>query len=160
MRADTQELIEEHKDHLFAVAFNVCRTVADAEDVVQDAFIAYHTSSKDFEDEEHIKAWLLRVTVNKAVSVTRQLWRRKSVPLDDYMDTLAFEDPQAESLFAEVMRLPQKQRVAVHLFYYEDLSVREVAQVLKISEGAVKTRLSRGRKQLKRALKEEWSDES
>lgn len=159
MRPPTEDLIPQYKDRLFAVAFNVCGNAADADDVVQDAFIAYHTSTKDFADAEHLKAWLLRVTVNKAVSVTRSFWRRRAVPLDDYVQTLAFEEPGDQELFLEVMKLPRKLRVVLHLFYYEDCSVREVAEILGVSEGAVKTRLSRGRKALKQALQEGWGDE-
>ena len=159
MRIETEVLIDKYKDNLFAAAFNVCKNAADAEDVVQETFIQYHTSSKSFESEQHIKAWLLRVAVNRAINVTRSFWRRRSVPLEDYAQTLAFETPEAGALFEAVMGLPDKYRVTVHLFYYEDYSVREISKILKVTEGNVKVRLSRGRKLLKKVLKEEWSDD-
>ncbi len=159
MRIATELLMDKYKDNLFAVAFNVCKSSADADDVVQETFIQYHNSDKEFENEQHIKAWLIRVAVNKSVNVTRSLWRRQTVPLEEYMEALSFETPEAESLFEEVMKLPDKYRVVIHLFYYEDYSVREIAGIVKATEGSVKTRLNRGRKLLRKALKEEWSND-
>ena len=75
------------------------------------------------------------------------------------METLAFETPQSEILFETVMQLPEKYRIVIHLFYYEDYSVREIAGILNLSESNVKVRLSRGRSLLKEVLKEEWNDD-
>ena len=125
---------------------------ADAEDVVQDTFIRYHTTNTQFSDEQHIRAWLLRVAINKAKNVTMSFWRRRGVPLEDYAETLAFPSPEAGDLFEKVMKLPEKYRIVIHLFYYEDYSVREIAGILRITEANVKVRLSRGRRLLKEAL--------
>ena len=67
--------------------------------------------------------------------------------------------PVEMRLFDEVMRLPEKTRIVIHLYYYEDMSVREIAHILMSTEGAVKMRLSRGRNMLKASLQEEWSDD-
>ena len=75
------------------------------------------------------------------------------------METLFFPDSQSRDLFEEVMKLPDKFRIVIHLFYYEDYSVREIADILKLSESNVKTRLSRGRALLRNSLKEEWEDD-
>ena len=75
------------------------------------------------------------------------------------METLSFPDPQSRNLFEEVMKLPDKYRIVIHLFYYEDYSVREIAKILKLSESNVKVRLSRGRSLLKDSLKEEWEND-
>ncbi len=159
MRMETEVLMDRYKDNLFAVAFNVCKNAADADDVVQDTFIQYHTQTRQFESEQHIKAWLIRVAINRAINVTRSLWRRSSLPLEEYMESLPFETPEESTLFAQVMALPEKYRVVIHLFYYEDYSVRDIAGILKVNETNVKVRLSRGRGLLKKALKEEWSDD-
>ena len=79
--------------------------------------------------------------------------------IEDYMETLVFETSESETLFETVMKLPEKYRIVIHLFYYEDYSVREIANVLRISESNVKVRLSRGRSILKEQLKEEWNDD-
>lgn len=76
--------------------------------------------------------------------------------LEDYMETLLFETPESGELFEAVMNLPEKYRIVIHLFYYEDYSVREIAGILKLSEGNIKVRLSRARSLLKDKLQEEW----
>lgn len=83
----------------------------------------------------------------------------RGVPLEDYAETLAFPSPEAGDLFEKVMKLPEKYRIVIHLFYYEDYSVREIAGILRITEANVKVRLSRGRRLLKEALQEVWTDE-
>ena len=70
MKTETSVVVEKYKDSIFSAAFNVCANAADAEDVVQDTFIRYHTTNTQFADEQHIRAWLLRVAINKAKNVT------------------------------------------------------------------------------------------
>lgn len=159
MRQPLQELIECYQGSLYAAAFSVCRNQMDAEDVVQETFVQYYTSKKEFEDRMHIRAWLLRVVINKAKNVNRTFWRRNKRSLEEYMETLPFEDSESRDLFEEVMKLPEKYRIVIHLFYYEDYSVREIAGILKLSESNVKTRLSRGREMLRNVLKEAWEND-
>ena len=159
MRMETEVLMDRYKDNLFAVAFNVCKNAADADDVVQDTFVQYHTQNRQFESEQHIKAWLIRVAINRSINVTRSLWRRSSLPLEDYMESLPFEAPEDSTLFAQVMALPEKYRVVIHLFYYEDYAVEEIARILRRPAGTVKSQLNRGRGLLKEMLKEEWDDD-
>ncbi len=156
MKKSIEDLISEYQGNLFVAAFNVCKNVEDAKDVVQDTFISYYTSNQKFKDEQHIRAWLFRVAINKAKDVNKSFWHRNKMPLEDYIETLPFETKEDLNLFETVLNLPEKYRVVIHLFYYEDLSVREIARILKASESNVKVRLSRGRKLLKDTLKEEW----
>lgn len=79
--------------------------------------------------------------------------------LEDHMETLPFETPESENLFETVMQLPDKYRTVIHLFYYEDYSVHEISEILKLSESNVKVRLSRGRSLLKEKLQEEWEND-
>ena len=97
--------------------------------------------------------------VNKAKNTRSTFWRRNTLPLEEYIETLSFETPETKELFEEVMRLPDKYRIVIHLFYYEDYSIKEIARILKASESNIKVRLSRGRAKLKEALKEGWEDE-
>ena len=159
MRQPVQELAASYQGSLFAAAFNICKNAQDAEDVVQDTFVQYYTSKKEFESEQHIRAWLMRVAVNKAKNINRTFWRRNKISIEEYMETLVFETPAAETLFETVMQLPDKYRIVIHLYYYEEYAVREIAQILKLSESNVKIRLSRGRAMLKETLKEEWDDD-
>ena len=159
MRQPVDELIACYQDNLYAVAFNICKNQMDAEDVVQETFVQYYTTKKQFEDKQHLRAWLIRVAINKAKNLTRTFWRRNKCSIEDYMETLTFEDTDSRNLFEEVMKLPDKYRIIIHLFYYEDYSVKEIAEILKLSEGNVKTRLSRGRTLLRNTLKEAWDNE-
>lgn len=159
MRQPVQELIERYQNNLFVAAFQICRNQEDAEDVVQDTFIQYHATQKQYENEEHIRAWLLRVAINKAKNVNLTFWHRKKQPLEEYIETLTFESEKSGELFETVLGLPEKYRIVIHLFYYEEYSVQEIAKVLKLSESNVKVRLLRGRQMLKDALKEDWEDD-
>ncbi len=159
MRLPVEMLVERYHQNLFAVAFNVCKNREDAEEVVQDAFIQYHLKRLDFQNEEHIRAWLIRVTINKAKNAARTFWRRHRTSLEESMAVLTFDDQESEQLFEAVMALPQKYRIVVHLFYYEDYSIHEMAELLSLSESNVKTRLSRARAMLRDTLKEVWSDD-
>ena len=156
MRKSLEWLINEYQVNMFVTAFNICKNVEDAKDVVQDTFIAYHTSNQQFNDEQHIRAWLFRVTVNKAKDVIKSFWHRNKMPLEDYLETLPFESKEDSDLFEAVLNLPKKYRIVIHLFYYEEYNIQEISQILHISESNTKTRLSRGRKLLKDVLMEEW----
>lgn len=159
MRLSAGEAYEKYADRVFAAAFAVCRDRADADDVTQDTFMRYLTHGQDFRSEEHVKAWLLRVAVNRARDMVRSFWRRSRAPWEETMAQLPFAEPADRGLFAAVMALPERYRTAIHLFYYEDMSVAEIAGLLSVREGTVKSRLSRGRKLLKNELMEEWDDD-
>ena len=159
MRLETQALAEQYRDRLFAAAFQVCGNAADAEDAAQEALLRYHLSDKEFENQEHIRAWLLRVAVNWAKNISRSFWRRNTLPLEEYMETLTFDCQESREIFREVMALPEKYRLVIHLYYYEDYSVQEISRILGIRVSNVKVRLSRGRQMLKATLQEVWDDE-
>ena len=159
MRMETQALAETYRDRLFAAAFQVCGNAADAEDAAQEALLRYHISEKQFESEQHIRAWLLRVAINCAKNVSRSFFRRNTVPLEDYMDSLEFDSGESREIFREVMNLPETYRLVIHLFYYEDYTVAEIGRILGLTESNVKVRLSRGRQLLKKNLQEVWDDE-
>lgn len=156
MKIKTEVIMEQYKDNLYSIAFNICQNAADADDVVQDTLLAYHTTEKQFDSEQHIRAWLIRVAINKAKNISMSFFRRSSASLEDYIDSLLFETPETKNLLEEVLKLPEKYRIVIHLFYYEDYSVKEMAEILHTSESNVKVRLSRGRKLLKKSLQEAW----
>ena len=106
MRQPVQELIERYRGNVFVAAFQICKNREDAEDVAQDTFLQYHLSKKEYESEEHIRAWLLRVAINKAKNVNLTFWRRNKQPLEDYIEDLTFETKEASDLFEAVLALP------------------------------------------------------
>lgn len=159
MKPSVEILIEKYRNSLYAVAFNLCKSVQDAEDVVQDTFIQYLLHKKEFESEQHIRAWLIRVAINKAKNKNNAFFRRNALPLEDYTKTLTFESEESFELFETVMKLPEKYRIVIHLFYYEDYSVNEIADILRVTSSNVKVRLSRGRMSLRNTLQEVWEDD-
>ena len=159
MRLSVEETFQKYGDRIFSAAFSVCRNRADADDVVQDTLLRYYSLSKDYASEAHLKAWLIRVAVNRAKDITSSFWRKHQVEWEDYMNELAFEEPEDGRLFEAVMRLPEKYRTVIHLFYYEDYAVEEIAGILRRPCGTVKSQLNRGRKLLKHMLQEGWNDD-
>lgn len=159
MRLSVDETFRKYGDRIFSAAFSVCRNRADADDVVQDTLIRYYSLDKEFENEAHLKAWLIRVAVNRAKDINASFWRRNTVEWEDYMDELIFEAPEDSQLFGAVMRLPEKYRTVIHLFYYEDYAVEEIAAILRRPKGTVKSQLNRGRTLLKNMLQGEWTDD-
>ena len=153
MRMQTEVLVERYQQNMFAAALSACKDPQDAEDAVQEALLAYHTSGKEFESEEHIRAWLLRVAINKAKNMRMSFWKKHKVSLEDYIESISFETEQESELFEAVMELPEKYRVVLHLFYYEDYSIREIGKILRRTENTVKSQLSRGRALLKESFR-------
>ena len=104
MRLPLELLIDRYQKNLFAAAYNVCANAQDAEDVVQDTFLQYYSTNKQFNDEEHIKAWLLRVAINKAKDVTRRFRWKNAVSLEDLNEDIPFEDPEVETFKMRLSR--------------------------------------------------------
>lgn len=155
MRRSVDEAFQKYGDRIFSAAFSICRCREDADDVVQDTFLKYYLQNRDYIDDAHLKAWLLRVAVNRAKDISHTFWRRNRVSWEEYMDELEFVQPEDRSLFQAVMKLPERYRTVIHLFYYEEYSVQEIASILGRSQGTVKSQLSRGRQLLKIMLTED-----
>ena len=155
MRLTVEDAFQKYGDRVFSAAFSICRNQEDADDVVQDTFLRYHIKNLQYMDENHLKAWLLRVAINRAKDITAAFWRRNRVSWEAYMEELEFTQPEDRSLFRAVMALPEKYRLVLHLYYYEECSIREIASLLHTGEGTIKSRLSRGRKLLKTMLTED-----
>ena len=130
----------------------------DAEDAVQEVFLRLYTEEKLFESGEHLRRWLIRVTLNVCRDTLKSPWRKRRVPLDTVPDQPVFDAPEQGELYQAVMALPEKYRVTLYLFYYEELSTKEIAELLGLRQTAVTTRLSRGRELLKKRL-EAWQDD-
>ncbi|MBR5619693.1 MAG: sigma-70 family RNA polymerase sigma factor, partial [Clostridia bacterium] len=124
-----------------------------------DVFLKLWSRKQPFEDEEHTDKYLTRVCVNVCKNMLRSPFRKRCTDLDDAQSLYTFDSTEDYDLFCAVMSLPLRERTVVHLFYYEDLPVREIAETLRASESAVKTALHRARNHLKNCLKEEGNRE-
>ena len=146
-------LAETYQSMVYRIALNSFRNIQDAEDAVQEVMLKLYLRKESFESPDHARNWLIQVTLNYCRSVWRSPWRQR-VSLEELTVAIPFSCSEDAELFQAVMDLPEKHRTILYLFYYEDLSVREIAQLLKLSETAVTSRLSRAR----RVLKEEWTE--
>lgn len=144
---------ERHLDMVYRVALNWFRNPADAEDAAQTAMLKLWQADTEFADDEHLRRWLVRVTLNVCRDMARSPWRRHTVPLEELPEP-AFSDEERRAVYREVMALPGKYRVPLYLYYYEGYSVAEIGELLRLNASTVQTRLARARGKLKLSLTE------
>ena len=155
-RAAFAALVVQHQAALYRTARSILHSDQDAADAVQEAICLAYASRSRLRDLQKWKAWMLRILVNVCYSALRK--RHDTASLDEvevYLAAPETDHSERLSLWDTVCTLPEQMRIVVTLFYYEDLSVRQISQILKISQGAVRTRLSRARDQLRQMLEEE-----
>lgn len=156
-----ENIIDKYADMVYRLALTEVKNQTDADDIFQEVFLRLVKNLHKLEDWEHVKAWLIRVTINCSKSHFSNFWNRnvdgipeenqigeESVALDELING---EHPVTTA----VHKLPEKYRIVVHLFYFEDFSVQQIARVLKQSENTVKSQLHRARKLLKELLEGE-----
>lgn len=146
-------LAQRYIDTIFRIAYSYLRSQADADDVTQDVLIQLYKTETAFESDDHLKHWLIRVTVNRCKNIFRSPWR-KVENIADYENSLTFEAPEHRELFDAVMALDKRYRLPVLLYYYEGYSQKEIAGLLSLPEETVRTRLFRARGKLKATLTE------
>lgn len=146
------EVIEKYADMVYRLAFSRVKNKNDADDIFQEVFLRYIKNEREFETEEHRKAWLIRVTINCSNSFFSSAWTQKVVSIAE-TELPPFETPEELGLHEMLMQLPVKYRTVLHLFYYEDLPINEISRILKRKPATVKTQLARARQMLKEKLK-------
>ena len=154
---DPGALARQYAPAVYRLAYARTGNRADAEDVMQEVFLRLVKARPSFGSGAHAKAWLLRVAANCASDLFRLPWRRREEPLKDNLP--APEEPETGSVTEAVLSLPARYRIPIHLYYYEDLSVAEIARTIGKSEGTVKSRLFRARNLLRERLREEEQGE-
>lgn len=157
----TQEfemIYQQYKNLLYRIAFTYLKNNADVEDILQEVFLKRVYQAPVFDNSEYEKRWMIRITVNMCKNVLKNFWNQNMDSLDENMDLLFQQwdmDSNEKTIMDEVFRLPEKQRIVIYLYYFEGYACKEIANILKISESAVKMRLKKGRTQLKAVLVEE-----
>lgn len=154
LKNDIEAVYDMYADMLYRLSLSYLQNSEDARDAVQDVFIKYATASDIFKDDEHKKAWLIRVAVNCCNDMLRRRKLRNYVPLDEISETVAMDEESSSDIMNCLKLIPPKNRAAVILHYLEGYSVEETAKVLKISVSAVKMRLKRGREALYELIRE------
>ena len=127
-----------YQNMVFRTALHSLGCRSDADDAVQEVFLRLYQHGKGFENGEHLRRWLLRVTVNYCRDVLKSPWRKRRVSLDELPDIPVFDQPEQAALYREVMALPEKYRTVLNLFYYEELTARGlIAQVAGTAAEAI-----------------------
>ncbi len=142
-----------YMDTVYRLALNYLKSPDSADDVTQEVFLRLYRTETAFASEEHIRNWLIRVTINECKRSFGAHWRRVE-PLEAYADKLTFSSEENSETYRAVMDLPGKYRIVIHLHYYEGYSTQEIAQMLRMKQSTVCTQLERGRKLLKNMLLE------
>lgn len=151
-KLEDQSSVKAYSEMIYRIAYTVLNSKSDAEDILQEVLIKYVTTNKKFKDEEYKKSWLIRVTLNMSYNLKKSAWKRHTVPLDN---EVKFEYKYQSEIFDIIEKLDKKYKDVVLLYYYEDIPIRNISKILKISEDNVRTRLSRARKKLETILRKD-----
>lgn len=145
------EIVHCYSDTLIRVAVNHTKNLSDAEDMVQDVYLRLMRYKGTFLDEQHLKAWLIRVTINRCKDHFKSSWFKKRVAMPE---DLLLEAPLESGVFEEIFELETMDRTIVYLHYYEGYSIKEISEILKKKPNTIGSRLQRARKKLKHILEE------
>ena len=148
---EAEQIIRQYSDMIYRIAVHNLSNIADAEDILQDVCISLLTKCPKQRDSEHLKAWLIRVTINKCNSLHRLAWRRRRESLEDYTH---LEAPGQSEIMEEIRQLPKDYRNIIYLYYYESYTIAEIAKILGKNSNTVSSYLQRARKKLKALLTE------
>ena len=151
-----QAAIDRYADMVYRLALSQMKNTTDADDLFQEVFVRLVRHVQDLETWEHVKAWLIRVTINCAKKYYEQYWNRNV----DYMEEPErvadteeiYEPPEEHPVREAVQKLPPKYRLGIHLYYYEEFSVAEIARLTEQKESTVKSQMHRAREMLKQIL--------
>lgn len=150
--AELEQIMNTYGKTVYRLAYSQTRSIADTEDIYQEVFLRYFQNRPQFESEEHRRAWLLRVTLNRARSLFASAWFRRTVSLEE---CIAFPEPAEQKLDDALRQMQSRDRTLLHLFYYEELSTKEIAELLSRKESTVRTQLTRARRKLAEIVKGE-----
>ena len=147
------EIVENYSDMIFRIAYQYLFNKYDAEDIVQEVFVKLLTKRVIFKDEENIKSWLIRVTINQCLDYKKSLTKKSTVPIENM--EIPFEQKEGEIL-EELQLLKEDERNVLYLHYYEGYKIKEIAKILKQKQNTINSKLTRARKKLKEIMEVEY----
>lgn len=149
---ELKDIFERQHKRVYRIAMLMLNNVSDAEDAVQNVFLKYIEKGSSFEDIEHEKAWFITVTRNYCKDQLKNFWKR-NVDMGDIPEQIQ-EEEQDNELLEHIMKLPDKYKEVIYLFYYEDYSIKEMSKILDRKESTIQTQLSTARDKLKKVIQE------
>lgn len=145
-----KEIYERYKATLYRIAFTYLKNNEDVEDVLQEVFLKRLYKAPRFENEKQEKYWMIRVTINLSKDVLKSFWRKNIDSIEEMQEIKYWQFSKEEKdIFQMVMSLPVKQKLVIYLHYYEGYTCKEIAEILRCKESAIKMRLKKGRELLK-----------
>ena len=143
------KIVENYSDMIFRIAHQYLYNKYDAEDIVQEVFVKLLSRKVIFKDEEHVKSWLIRVTINQCLDYKKSLVKRSTVPIENM--EIPFEHKE-EGILEELQLLKEDERNILYLYYYEGYKIKEIAKILKQKQNTINSKLTRARKKLKEIM--------
>ena len=137
------EIVNKYADMVYRIALTQVKSTYDAQDIFQEVFLRLLKHIDTIESEEHLKAWLIRVTLNCAKTNLTSAWRRNTQPMENEAEMAVFETREQLDLYEHLQKLPKKYRTVLYLFYYEELSIKEICETTGQKEPTVKSQLSK-----------------
>ncbi len=165
---DIESLIRQYGNDVLRTAYLYVKDLHTAEDIFQDVFIKVNQKLNTFEGNSSIKTWIIRITINTCKDFLKSAWNKRVVPMMEYQEDAIVSDSDYEEVETKdtremikktVLSLPPKYKDIIICVYYQDMTITEAAQALRIAEGTAKSRLSRARQKLKSVLEGRISDE-
>ncbi len=150
---EIRNLVSKYSPLIFRISYCILCNRTDAEDAVQETFLKYLTKAPDFNGEEHRKAWLIKVSANISKNMLLLRRKRETVSIDDITD-IGIDEKDYER-FEIIMSLPAKYKIVLTLYYVEGYKSKEIADIINISEEAVRKRLQKGRELLRKEIEKE-----
>jgi RNA polymerase sigma-70 factor (ECF subfamily) len=150
--------VKQYIGMLYRIAFNYLKNKEDSEDSVQNVFIRLYNYKKDFKSEDHLKAWLIRVTINESKRILSNNKKHAAIDIEKVANELYDDEIEKRDFSIELMKLNPTYSTVLYLHYYEGYKADEIAKILSKTSVAVNLILSRARKRLKELLQEDYHE--
>lgn len=147
---DIQALYQRHIDMLFRICYSYMKNIADSEDAISNTFLKYIQTDIEFQSIEHEKAWLITTATHICQDMLKHWWRRNKI--FNEQTSVSLETFTIDSTLDVILKLPNRYKTVIYLYYYEEYNTEEIAQILHIPSSTVRNQLSRARKLLKKKL--------
>ena len=151
MKGTIERLVQKYSSMVLQIAYQYSFNKSEAEDITQEVFIKLFQNLKKIKNKNHIKAWLIRVTINLSIDYNRNYWNKNTTSLDD---SYKYFDEETKDVFNELKKLTPEFRNIIYLYYYQGYKISEISEILSMNQNTVSSYLNRARKELKHILEQ------
>ena len=151
MKGTIERLVQKYSSMVLQIAYQYSFNKSEAEDITQEVFIKLYKNIKKIKNNEHIKAWLIRVTINLSIDYNQNYWNKNTTSLDE---NYKYFDEETKDVFNELKKLTPEYRNIIYLYYYQGYKISEISEILSMNQNTVSSYLTRARKELKHILEQ------